>query len=107
MLPFFGTAHVGYVPDGQVIGISKLSRLVNHHARRLQIQERLSRQIGEDLEDKVQGVAVHIVAQHMCMMARGVGQHESTLTTNYLTGVFRTRPEARNEFLAAVNGIQR
>jgi len=106
LLPFFGTAHVGYVPKGRVVGISKLSRLVDHYARRLQIQERLARQVGMALEGDVLGVAVHIVARHMCMMARGVGQHESTMTTNYLTGVFRSKAEARAEFLAAVNGQQ-
>lgn len=102
MLPFFGTADVGYIPDGQVVGISKLSRLVTHYAKRLQIQERLARDIGEALAPNVNGVAVHIAAQHMCMMARGVSQDNSIMTTNYLTGVFRDNPETRSEFLCAI-----
>ena len=102
LLPFFGVAHVGYIPDGKVIGISKLSRIVEHYARRLQIQERLARQIGEAIAEDVKGVAVHLEGQHMCMMARGVKQPNSTMTTNYLTGVFRTKHESRNEFLQAI-----
>jgi len=102
MLPFFGRAAVGYIPRGKVIGISKLSRIVETYARRLQTQERLTHQIGEALEDMVEGVAVHITAQHFCMMARGVNQQHSEMVTNYLTGPFRDTPEARNEFLMAV-----
>ena len=102
MLPFFGTAAVGYIPNGKVIGISKLSRIVEAYARRLQTQERLTQQIGQALEDVVQGVGVHITAQHLCMMARGVNQQHSEMVTNYLTGPFRDKPEARNEFLMAV-----
>jgi GTP cyclohydrolase I len=103
LLPFFGVAHVGYIPDGKVIGISKLSRIVEHYARRLQIQERLARQIGEAIAEDVKGVAVHLEGQHMCMMARGAKQHNSTMITNYLTGVFRTKSEARNEFLQEIS----
>tara|TARA_R110002020_G_scaffold120129_6_gene273711 strand:- start:3584 stop:4162 length:579 start_codon:yes stop_codon:yes gene_type:complete len=102
MLPFFGRAAVGYIPQGKVIGISKLSRIVETYARRLQTQERLTHQIGEALEGMVEGVAVHIEAQHLCMMARGVRQQHSTMVTNYLTGSFRDNPESRNEFLMAV-----
>jgi len=102
LLPFFGVAHVGYIPDGKVIGISKLSRIVEHYARRLQIQERLARQIGEAIAGDVKGVAVHLEGQHMCMMARGAKQANSTMVTNYLTGVFRTDSGARNEFLSAI-----
>ena len=102
MLPFFGRAAVGYIPDGKVIGISKLSRIVETYARRLQTQERLTHQVGRALEGMVKGVAVHITAQHFCMMARGVNQQHSEMVTNYLTGVFRDSPEARNEFLMAV-----
>ena len=104
MLPFFGEIAIGYIPDGKVLGISKFSRLVDAYARRLQIQESLTQQIGEALETYVQGVAVHIEAQHLCMMARGVQQQGSTLTTNYLTGPFRDKPETRAEFLSAVTG---
>jgi len=103
MLPFFGRASVGYIPDGKVIGISKLSRTVETYARRLQTQERLTHQVGQALEGMVKGVAVHITAQHFCMMARGVNQQHSEMVTNYLTGPFRDKPEARNEFLMAVS----
>lgn len=102
MLPFFGTVSIGYIPKGYVLGISKMSRIVNTYARRLQIQERLTRQVGELLNPYVNGIAVHTEAQHFCMMARGVNQQNSTLITNYLTGPFREKPEARAEFLAAV-----
>ena len=103
MLPFFGYASVGYIPKGKVIGISKLSRIVETYARRLQTQERLTYQIGQALEDMVDGVAVHVTAQHFCMMSRGVNQQHSEMVTNYLTGPFRDKPEARNEFLMAVS----
>ncbi|MFQ6028201.1 MAG: GTP cyclohydrolase I FolE [Dehalococcoidia bacterium] len=102
MLPFFGKVGVAYIPCGKVIGISKLARVVDAFARRLQIQERLTRQIGGLLEPHVAGVAVHVEARHLCMMARGVSQQESVLVTNYLTGPFRDKPEARSEFLAAI-----
>jgi|TARA_R110002020_G_scaffold165056_6_gene352290 GTP cyclohydrolase I len=104
MLPFFGTAVVGYIPDGKVLGISKLSRVVRSYARKLQIQERLTRQIGELIEPHVEGVGVHVEAQHLCMMARGVEQQDSTMVTNYLTGSFKDSPETRAEFLGVVNG---
>jgi GTP cyclohydrolase I len=104
MLPFFGTAVIGYIPNGKVLGISKLSRVVNSFARKLQIQERLTRQIAELIDPFVNGVGVHIEAQHLCMMARGVGQQDSTMVTNYLSGSFRDEPETRAEFLGVVNG---
>lgn len=102
MLPFFGTASIGYIPNGKVVGISKLSRVVNGWARRLMIQEGLTQAIGRTLEPYVQGVAVHLEAQHLCMMARGVQQQDSTMVTNYLSGAFREQPETRAEFLQAV-----
>jgi len=102
MLPFFGTASVAYIPEGKVLGISKLSRIVGIYARRLQTQEHLTRQIAEALQPNVRSVAVHVKAQHLCMMARGVGQQRSAMVTNYLVGDFRDKPEARNEFLMAV-----
>jgi len=104
MLPFFGTVSIGYIPQGKVIGISKLSRIVNVFARRFQIQERMTRQIGELIEPNVLGVAVNTKAQHLCMMARGVKQQGADMVTNYLSGPFRDLPEARAEFLGAVNG---
>lgn len=103
MLPFFGTAAIGYIPTGKVLGISKLARIVDVYARRLQVQERLTRQVGEFLEEHTDHVAVQIEAVHMCMMARGVHQQNSSLVTNYLTGAFR-EPETRQEFLATVRG---
>ena len=103
MLPFYGTVSVGYIPAGKVIGVSKLSRIVNVFARRLQIQERMTRQIGELLQEYVQGVGVHVEASHLCMMARGVEQQDGRMVTNYLTGLFRDSPAARAEFLQALN----
>ena len=104
MLPFFGTVSIGYIPNGKVIGISKLSRIVNIYARRFQIQERMTRQIGELIEPHVEGVAVNVKGQHLCMMARGVNQQATDMVTNYLTGVFRSSAETRAEFLGALNG---
>ena len=103
MLPFFGNAAIGYIPTGKVLGISKLARVVNAFARRLQVQERLTRQVGEFLQGYAEHVAVQIEACHVCMMARGVNQQGSTLVTNYLTGAFR-EPETRQEFFATVRG---
>jgi len=102
MLPFFGTVAIGYIPNGKVIGVSKLARLVIGYSRRLQIQEQLTRQIGEALTPHVLGVGVHVVGQHLCMMSRGVEQQASTMITNYLTGRFRESDAARAEFLTAV-----
>ena len=102
MLPFFGTVAIGYIPNGRVIGVSKLARLVIGYSRRLQIQEQLTRQIGEALTPHVLGVGVHVVGQHLCMMSRGVEQQASTMITNYLTGRFRESDAARAEFLTAV-----
>ena len=102
LLPFYGTVDVGYVPNGAVLGVSKMARLVDAYARRLQIQERLARQVGEALaqaDPAPLGVAVRIRGQHLCMMARGVKQQDAVMETNYLTGVFRTDAAARHEFL--------
>ena len=103
MLPFFGKASVAYIPEGRVLGLSKLSRIVDIYSRRLQTQEHLTRQIGEALTAQVKSVAVHIEAEHLCMKSRGVNQQESTMITNYLTGAFRENTDARNEFLMSVN----
>ena len=104
MLPFFGTADVGYIPNGAVVGLSKIARLVDNHARRFQIQERLARDIGESLQHgsaqyPPQGVAVRLKAQHLCMKARGAKQNNAIMETNYLVGAFRESVAARNEFL--------
>lgn len=97
-----GTADVGYIPDGAVVGLSKLARLVDHHARRLQVQERLTMSIAEDLYKHVpcRGVGVLIRASHACMSTRGVKIHGAVTTTSAMKGVLMTKPEARAEFLA-------
>ncbi len=104
MLPFFGRCHIGYIPRGTVFGISKLARLVNMFARRLQIQERLTEQIAYAIHDsiKADGVGVVIEARHLCMMMRGVEKQNSMLMTSSLIGVFRTNPATRQEFLSLV-----
>lgn len=99
MLPFFGTASIAYVPKGKVIGVSKLARLVDYHARKLQIQEKLTEDIANSLKDEVEGVAVSLKAQHMCMTMRGVKQPEPIMHSTCLTGVFRKDAATRNEFL--------
>jgi GTP cyclohydrolase I len=102
LLPFFGKAHIAYVPQGKVIGLSKIPRIVDVFARRLQVQERLTQQIAEAVEDAVhpQGVGVVIEAQHLCMMMRGVQKQSSSTVTSSLLGVFKTQLQTRNEFLS-------
>jgi GTP cyclohydrolase I len=105
LLPFFGKVHVAYIPNGKVIGLSKVPRLVEVFARRLQVQERLTTQIAQAIESaiKPQGVGVVIEARHLCMMMRGVEkQHSATLTSSML-GAFRNK-ETREEFLALIHG---
>jgi GTP cyclohydrolase I len=104
MLPFFGKAHVGYIPDGKIIGLSKIPRLVEMYARRLQNQERLTNQIARGLYDtlKPKGVGVIIEAKHFCMMARGVEKQSSEVTTSALLGLFKRELNTRNEFLRHV-----
>jgi len=104
LLPFFGKAHVAYVPHGKVIGLSKTARLVDVFARRLQVQERLTRQISEAIEEAIhpQGVAVILEAQHLCMMMRGVEKQHSSTVTSAMLGVFKTQMQTRNEFLSLV-----
>jgi GTP cyclohydrolase IA len=102
LLPFFGRAHIAYVPQGKVVGLSKLPRIVDVFARRLQVQERLTQQIAEAIDHAIhpQGVGVVLEAQHLCMMMRGVQKQESKTVTSSLTGVFKTNIHTRNEFLA-------
>ncbi len=102
LLPFFGKAHIAYVPQGKVVGLSKIPRIVDTFARRLQVQERLTQQIAEAIEDAVhpQGVGVVIEAQHLCMMMRGVEKQGSSTVTSSLLGVFKTQLQTRNEFLS-------
>ncbi|WP_416442215.1 GTP cyclohydrolase I FolE [Leeuwenhoekiella sp. A16] len=104
MLPFFGKAHIAYIPDGQIVGLSKLPRVVDVFARRLQVQERLTHNILECLNDtlKPQGVAVVIEASHMCMMMRGVQKQNSKTTTSGFRGQFE-KIETRNEFLKLIS----
>jgi GTP cyclohydrolase I len=104
LLPFFGKAHIAYVPNGKVIGLSKIPRLVDVFARRLQVQERLTRQIGDAITDAIdpQGVAVILEAQHLCMMMRGVEKQHSFTVTSAMLGVFKSQLQTRNEFLSLV-----
>ena len=104
LLPFFGKAHVAYVPNGKVIGLSKIPRLVDMFARRLQVQERLTRQIADAIEEAISphGVAIILEAQHLCMMMRGVEKQHSQTTTSAMLGVFKTQLQTRNEFLSLV-----
>lgn len=101
ILPFFGKAHVAYLPAGKIIGISKLARLVDIFARRLQVQERMTVQIAMALEEVLQpkGVGVVMEARHMCMMARGVEKQSSKVTTSEMRGIFREDRPTREEFL--------
>src|SRR6185437_179872 len=105
LLPFFGRAHVAYLPAGRVIGLSKIPRIVDVFARRLQVQERLTNQVGKALNELLQpkGVAVVIEAAHMCMMMRGVEKQRSMTTTSFMHGEFLESPSLRQEFLGLLN----
>ena len=105
MLPFIGRAHVAYIPDGKVLGLSKIPRIVDMYARRLQVQERMTRQIADFLRDllKPQGVAVVVEALHLCMMMRGVKKHDTRMTTSAMHGAFRANLATREEFLANIS----
>lgn len=105
VLPFFGRAHVAYLPHGKVIGLSKIPRIVDMYARRLQIQENLTQQIAECVQavTGAKGVAVIIDAKHMCMMMRGVSKQNSGLTTSAMLGAFRDDPRTRSELLSLIS----
>jgi GTP cyclohydrolase I len=105
MLPFFGKVHIAYIPDGTIIGLSKLPRIVEMFARRLQVQERLTEQVAEALHTALRpkGVGVVIEAAHLCMMMRGVEKQESRTMTSALRGEFRDCPMTRNEFWGLIN----
>ncbi len=111
MLPFFGKVHVAYIPNGKVIGLSKIPRLIEMFSRRLQIQERLTTQIAETIQKVVQpqGVGVVIEARHLCMMMRGVEKQHSQAVTSSMLGCFREEQETRTEFLSLIrqrpNGV--
>jgi GTP cyclohydrolase I len=111
MLPFFGKVHVAYIPNGRVLGLSKIPRLVEVFSRRLQIQERLTTQIAETIQKVIepQGVGVVIEARHLCMMMRGVEKQHSAAVTSSMLGCFRDSEETRSEFLSLIrqrpNGV--
>lgn len=104
LLPFFGKAHIAYIPDGKIVGLSKIPRVVDIFSRRLQVQERLTHEVLECINDTLKpiGCAVVIEAKHMCMMMRGVQKQNSTTTTSAFTGQF-TKVETRNEFLNLIS----
>ncbi len=106
LLPFYGKAHVAYIPNGKIVGLSKIPRLVDMFSRRLQVQERLTTQIAEALESALQpkGVAVVIEGAHMCMLMRGVQKQNATMITSHVMGAFRTDRATRQEFMALVKG---
>ena len=102
MLPFFGRCHIGYIPNGKVFGVSKLARIVDMYARRLQLQERLTEQISQVVMEEVgaKGAGVMMEARHLCMMMRGVEKQNSTMVTSSVLGVFRENLATREEFLS-------
>ena len=104
VLPFMGRAHVAYIPNGKVLGLSKIPRIVDMYARRLQVQERMTRQIADILRDLLQpqGVAVVVEAMHLCSMMRGVKKHDARMTTSAMHGAFRANLATRQEFLANI-----
>ena len=106
MLPFFGKAHVAYIPTDKVIGLSKIPRIVDMFARRFQVQERMTRQIAETIEDILQpmGVAVVVEGQHMCSMMRGVKKEQATMATSAMLGCFKTSAKTRSEFMNHLHG---
>ena len=106
MLPFYGSCAIGYISKGKVLGVSKLARIVDMYARRLQIQERLTEQIAGEImsEAKAEGVGVVIRAKHLCMMMRGVEKQNSEMVTSAVLGAFRADERVRAEFLSLVNG---
>lgn len=106
ILPFWGRCHVGYIPRQRIIGLSKIPRIVDMFSRRLQVQERLTREIAEALENALepQGVAVVMDGQHLCMMARGVEKQAPKMTTNVMRGIFRDNISTRAEFLKCIQG---
>ena len=109
LLPFTGRAHVAYIPNKRIIGLSKIPRIVDAYARRLQVQERLTSQIAAELERvlKPRGVAVIIEASHLCMMMRGVEKQNSYTLTSSMRGVFDKNPTTRQELLHLLNGLRR
>ena len=105
LLPFFGKAHVGYIPNGKVVGLSKIPRIIDMFSRRLQVQERLTHQVAEVLQDVLNpiGVAVVMEGRHLCMQMRGVEKQNSFASTSAMLGQFRKSSETRSEFLSIIN----
>ncbi|MFQ5457447.1 MAG: GTP cyclohydrolase I FolE [Myxococcota bacterium] len=106
LLPFFGKAHVAYIPDKKIVGLSKIVRLVEIYARRLQVQERLTSEVARTIEEQLepQGVGVVIEAQHLCMQMRGVEKQNSVAITSAMLGSFRDNAKTRSEFLGLIHG---
>ncbi|MGA8207057.1 MAG: GTP cyclohydrolase I FolE [Candidatus Dormiibacterota bacterium] len=106
LLPFFGLAHVGYLPQGRIVGLSKLPRLVDAYARRLQVQERMTSEIADALQRHLEprGVAVVLEADHLCSMMRGVQKPGNRTITSSMTGIFRRDPRTRGEFMSLIRG---
>jgi GTP cyclohydrolase IA len=106
LVPFFGSVHVGYLPQGKILGLSKIARLVEMYSRRLQVQERLTHEVAHALNDAIapRGVAVVIEARHLCMMSRGVEKQQSSMVTSCVLGAFREDRATREEFMTLVRG---
>ena len=104
MIPFYGKAHIGYIPDGKIIGLSKLARITDLFAQRLQVQERLTNQIAKCLQEVLnpRGVAVVLEGKHFCMLSRGVQKQNSIATSSSMLGIFREKESTRNEFLKLI-----
>ena len=105
MLPFFGKCHVAYIPNGKIVGVSKIARIVDMYARRLQVQERMTHQIAQAIEDVLQPMGVGVVAEgtHLCMVMRGVQKQHSTMTTSAMRGAFLKGP-TRMEMMTLIRG---
>ena len=109
LLPFIGKCHVAYVPNGKIIGLSKIARIVDIYARRLQVQENLTKEIAQTIQQVTQakGVGIIIEAQHLCMMMRGVEKQNSIMSTSVMLGLLREDPRSRAEFLSLVRNNER
>ncbi len=109
LLPFFGKAHVAYIPNGKIVGLSKIPRMVDVFARRLQVQERMTQQVAQTLVDMLepQGVAVVVEGFHMCMAMRGVEKQNAWMTTSAMRGAFESSTRTREEFLQLIKGISK